>query len=67
MSQTLIQRRDSAIVELRRLEGRWPEIAREAEVSYSWLCKFAQNKIPNAGVETLAGLERALGSISARA
>jgi hypothetical protein len=29
-------------------KGRWPEIARDCDVSYSWLCKFANNEIPNA-------------------
>ena len=29
-------------------KGRWPEIARDCKVSYSWLCKFANNEIPNA-------------------
>jgi hypothetical protein len=29
------------------LKGFWPEIADEVEVSYSWLCQFAKNKIPD--------------------
>lgn len=29
-------------------QGSWPEIARSCGVSYSWICKFAGNKIPNA-------------------
>jgi hypothetical protein len=37
-----------SIEQLARQKGAWPDIARECEVSYSWLCKFAENKIPNA-------------------
>ena len=28
-------------------QGSWPEIARQCQVSYSWVCKFANGKIPD--------------------
>ena len=37
-----------AIEQLAENHGSWPDIARQCEVSYSWLCKLAKNKIPNA-------------------
>jgi hypothetical protein len=47
-----------SIEKLAAQQGSWPEIARECAVSYSWLCKFANNKIPNAAyvrVQRIAG------------
>jgi hypothetical protein len=35
-----------AISELAKHKGLWPQIARECDVSYSWLCKFAKSDIP---------------------
>lgn len=37
-----------SIEKLAENKGSWPEIARECDVSYDWLCKFARNDIPNA-------------------
>lgn len=45
---------------LDRHRGNWPEIAASAEVSYSWLSKFANNHIPNPGVVTLDKLAAAI-------
>jgi transcriptional regulator with XRE-family HTH domain len=38
---------------LNKRRGDWPEIATESGVSYSWLSKFVNNRIPNPGLETL--------------
>lgn len=43
--------------ELRSRKGDWGVIASEAGVSYSWLTKFANNKIPNPGVITIERLD----------
>lgn len=45
MSKDLYQ---YSIDQLAANQGCWPEIAKECEVSYSWLCKFAAKKIPDA-------------------
>jgi len=60
MKDSLIKRRTDAIAELQRRKGDWEAIADDSGVSYSWLCKFAQDKIKNPGVRTLHGLEVAL-------
>lgn len=60
MKDNLIKRRLDAIKELQRLKGDWKAIADASGVTYSWLCKFAQDKIPNPGVLTLHKLELAL-------
>ena len=43
-------------------KGDWPDLAKEAGVSYSWLVKFMGGEIPNPGVRTLKKLEAALQS-----
>lgn len=40
--------------------GEWPEIARQACVSHSWLSQFARGLIPNPGIRTLERLDAAL-------
>ena len=62
MHINLLARRDDLIAELYRRQGDWPEIAKAAGISYSWLCKFAQRKIPNPGIESLSQLDAALRS-----
>ena len=37
--------------------GRWPAIAEQAGVSYSWITKFAQNRIPRPAYATLVKLQ----------
>lgn len=47
----------------RRLETRrreWGELARLADVSYSWIAKFVDGQIRNPGIRTLEQLQRAL-------
>lgn len=41
-------------------KGDWPAIAVQADVSYSWLTKLAQRKIPNPGVRTIERLYQVL-------
>jgi len=48
------------IKELHARKGDWPQIAREADVSYSWITKFAQNRIPNPGITTIMRLSEIL-------
>ena len=45
--------------QLDALKGRWPEVCDRADVSYSWLCKFAQGRIPDPGVQRLVRLKNA--------
>lgn len=45
---------------LQSRRGDWPRIAAAADVSHSWLSKFANNRIPNPGTETLKKLRAAL-------
>lgn len=40
--------------------GEWPEIAKQAGVSHSWLSKFMRGCIPNPGLRTLEKLDSAL-------
>lgn len=34
---------------LRENTGRWPEIAKHTEVSYSWICNIGNNRFDDAG------------------
>jgi len=43
-----------ALLDSRR--GDWLEIAAGSQVSYSWLSKFANGRIPNPGIVTLRKL-----------
>jgi hypothetical protein len=45
---------------LNACKGDWPSIAAKANVSYSWLTKLAQLKIPNPGVKTIERLYQVL-------
>ena len=45
---------------LNERKGDWQRVARTAGVSYSWLTKFAQGRIPNPGYMTLKRLHSAL-------
>ena len=47
-----------AVLESRR--GDWASIAKQAEVSYSWLSKFVNGHIPNTGYATLKRLHGCL-------
>lgn len=40
--------------------GQWPRLAREAGVSYSWLCKFAGGSIESPGTKHLQALRDVL-------
>lgn len=40
--------------------GEWPAISARAGVSYSWLSKFVNSRIPNPGYETLKKLDAAI-------
>lgn len=49
-----------SIDQLAANHGSWPEIARECGVSYSWVCKFAKKKIPDASYAKVKRLAEAL-------
>lgn len=51
---------ENIIKALQSRKGDWGVIARQAEVSYSWLTKFANHKIPNPGVNTIERLDAIL-------
>ena len=55
-----MQTLDDLIAAAQRHKGDWVALASEADVSYSWLCKFAQGHIPNAGLRTLGKLTAAI-------
>lgn len=38
----------------------WPELARLADVSYSWITTFVRDDIPNPGIRTLEKLQAAM-------
>lgn len=40
--------------------GEWPELARQAGVSHSWLSQFVRGLIPNPGIRTLEKLDAVL-------
>lgn len=44
------------IAELNKRKGDWPQIASHNEVSYSWLTKLAQGKIPDPGINKIVRL-----------
>jgi len=48
------------VEELNQRKGEWPQIAQEAGVSYSWLCKLAQGVIQNPRYLHLQKLARVL-------
>lgn len=50
---------------LAQRRGEWKALADASGVSYSWISKFANNKIPNPGIETLRKLQRAMHGVSA--
>ena len=45
---------------LNACKGEWPDLAKRAAVSYSWLCKFAVGRIDNPGYGTLKRLHAVL-------
>lgn len=47
-----------ALLQARR--GDWPKVAAAADVSYSWLCKFAAGDIPSPGIVKLQSVHDAL-------
>lgn len=51
---------ESLLVQLRERKGQWPSVAERTGVSYSWITKFAQGRIPNPGVATLRKLAAGL-------
>jgi hypothetical protein len=48
-------------------KGRFPALAKEARVSYSWLCKYAAGAIPCPRSDTRARLYAATESAVAKA
>jgi hypothetical protein len=49
-----------------RFHGRYPEISRMAELSYSWLTKFAQGHARNPTMRNLEPLIAALTTLEAQ-
>lgn len=45
---------------LYRRQGTWPQICRDLDLSYSWVCKMAQGKIADPGVGRIERLHRYL-------
>lgn len=50
MSTTILSFSAAARAELNARKGDWPAICRELDLSYWWVTKFAQGRIPEAGV-----------------
>lgn len=51
---------ERVVQRLQALKGRWPEIAREAGVSYRTLRKIADGTVKNPGTKTLEPIDRYL-------
>jgi hypothetical protein len=47
---------EKTIKQLQSRKGEWAELARELDVSYSWITKLANRKIPNPSVVTIERL-----------
>ncbi|CAM5589783.1 hypothetical protein [Rhodanobacter lindaniclasticus] len=56
---------DKTRTRLVRFHGRYPEIGRMANLSYSWLTKFAQGRAKNPTMRNLEPLQRALDTLEA--
>lgn len=54
---------DDTRARLVKFNGRYPEISRKADVSYSWLTKFAQGRATNPTMRNLEPLQRALDEL----
>lgn len=50
----------AVLAALEAKRGQWREIAAATNVSYSWLSKFANGRIPNPGYATLLRLHQHL-------
>lgn len=51
---------DTLISSVQERRGEWPKLAKDAEVSYSWLVKFAAGEIRNPRIQTVDRLAVAL-------
>ena len=58
----LIPLPDLVRAQLLERRGEWPNIAKQADVSHSWISKFANKRIPNPGYATLARLNEFMSS-----
>lgn len=55
------QKLDSKVrAQLLLRRGTWTSLAADAEVSYSWVCKFAAGRIENPGYARLQRLQAAI-------
>jgi transcriptional regulator with XRE-family HTH domain len=52
---------DSVLAGLQAHKGKWPDLAREAGVDYSWLTKLAQGRINDPGIQKIQRLADAMG------
>ena len=58
----LIPLPDLVRAQLLERRGEWPNIAKQADVSHSWISKFVNKRIPNPGYATLARLNEFINS-----
>ena len=58
----LIPLPDLVRAQLLERRGEWPNIAKQADVSHSWISKFVNKRIPNPGYATLARLNEFMNS-----
>ncbi len=58
----LIPLPDLVRAQLLERRGEWPNIAKQADVSHSWISKFVNKRIPNPGYATLARLNEFMSS-----
>ena len=58
----LIPLPDLVRAQLLERRGEWPNIAKQADVSHSWISKFVNKRIPNPGYATLARLSEFMNS-----
>jgi predicted transcriptional regulator len=53
----------SVIDALHACKGRWPEIASNAGVGYSWLCKIASGAIPDPRIKNVEKVANAMSKM----
>lgn len=53
----------SVIEALHACKGRWPEIASNAGVGYSWLCKIASGAIPDPRIKNVEKVAKTMSDM----
>lgn len=62
MTSSLVEQTRASLT---RYHGRYPEIGRKAKLSYSWVTKFAQGRVPNPTIRNIEALRKTLAELDA--